>query len=486
MSDRIRVRYAPSPTGDPHVGNIRNAIFTWLFARHHGGAFILRVEDTDQSRLVEGSIERQFDALRWLGLNWDEGPEVGGDYGPYFQSQRLESYQQISERLIASGHAYRCFCSTERLSDIRSEQQRRKQNAGYDRHCRNLSEGERLELEDSGIAPVVRFKMPLDGVTKVVDVVRGEVEFENQLVDDFVMLKSDGFPTYHLANVVDDHNMEISHVIRSEEWLPSYPRHALIYDALDWEPPKFVHTPMVLAPDKSKLSKRHGATSVLEYREMGYVPEAMVNFLALLGWSLDDKTEIISTEDLIRHFSLERIRASGAIFNIEKLNWMNGAYLRAMSVEDVADALLAYWSEYPPEQLKELPDKEYTTRIVPLIQERLKTLRDAAPLIPFFFSDGVEYEASKLIQKDMDAEGTKQGLQVAFDGLSALASFDSDSIEGVLRPMAKELNVKAGQLFGSLRIATTGLDVAPPLFGAMEILGRERTLADISKAIEAL
>ena len=479
-ASHVRVRFPPSPTGGPHVGNIRTAIFNWLFARHHGGDFIIRVEDTDQSRKVEGSTEELLEALRWLGVEWDEGPDIGGRFGPYIQSQRLDLYREHVDALLDVGAAYRCFCSPERLAEVRERQSRNKEPMGYDRHCRDLD-----DAASGDAVPVVRFKMPRDGETSVDDLVRGHVSFENRLVDDFVMLKSDGFPTYHLANVVDDHHMEISHVMRAEEWLSSIPRHLQLYKALGWEPPLFAHLPMVLAPDRSKLSKRHGATSVLEYREMGYLPDAMLNFLTLLGWSLDDKTEIFSPDDLKRHFTIERVGKSGAVFSSEKLEWMNGSYIRAASPERLAEALLDFWGRYPSNEIPVLPDMSYVLRIVPLVRERLKTLSDAAPLIAFLFKDEVDY-AGDIVQKGMDVESTSVALEAAHSGLSELSPFDGDSIEGLLRPLAQELNVKAGQLFGSLRMATTGQQVAPPLFETIEVLGRERTLTSIRRAIDLL
>ena len=312
MTGRVRVRYAPSPTGEPHVGNIRTAIFDWLFARHHDGDFIIRIEDTDQNRKVEGAVEVQLDALRWLGLDWDEGPNKGGDYGPYVQSERLETYRRVVEELVDGGHAYRCFCSSERLAQMRQEQAKRKDTLGYDRHCRDLTGADRVELQESGVTPVVRFKMPLDGSTTLTDMVRGDFTFENRLVDDFVMLKSDGYPTYHLAHVVDDHLMEISHVFRGEDWLPSAPRHLQLYKALGWQLPEFAHMPNILAADRSKLSKRHGATSIVQFQQAGYLPHAMLNFLTLLGWSLDDKTELFTREELVNHFSIERVSRAGS------------------------------------------------------------------------------------------------------------------------------------------------------------------------------
>ena len=366
MPDTVRVRFPPSPTGEPHVGNIRTAIFNWLFARGLGGSFIIRIEDTDQSRKVEGAIEAILETLRWLGVDWDEGPDVGGDYGPYVQSERLDLYRRAADDLLAAGRAYECYCEPERLAELRREQGKRKERVGYDGRCRDPEARERAAAE--GGAPVVRFVMPSEGSTSIRDLIRGDVTFENALIDDFVILKSDGFPTYHLASVVDDTAMRISHVLRAEEWLPSAPRHVLLYRALGFELPEFAHLPIILAPDRSKLSKRHGATSALEYREMGYVPQAMVNFLTLLGWSLDDRTEIFTKAELFRNFSLERVSRSGAVFSADKLAWLNGHYIRESSAEVLADALLEYWERYPPAGIPERPARDYLLRIVPLVR----------------------------------------------------------------------------------------------------------------------
>ena len=452
---------------------MRTAIYNWLFARGRGGTFIVRIEDTDQGRLVEGSVEEMLDSLRWLGIEWDEGPDIGGPNAPYYQSERLDDYHRTAEALIERGAAYRCSCSPERLEAVRKE------HGGYDRRCRDG------EPDDSGPS-VVRFAMPLDGRTVLEDLIRGTVSFENGLVDDFVILKSDGFPTYHLASVVDDRSMGISHVFRGEEWLSSAPRHLKLYDALGWEPPLFAHLPQILAPDRSKLSKRHGAVSVREYREMGYLPEAMVNFLALLGWSLDDRTEVMSTDELKRVFSLERVSKSGAMFDTKKLEWMNGHYIRQTPPADLADTLLDYWRVFPDAGIDPLPERGHVVRIVPLVQERLKTLRDAAPLVGFFFQDSVEYDTAELVQRKMDAAGTKEALSSAYDTLAGLDAFDEDSIESALRELAGELGIKVGQLLGSVRVATTGLKVAPPLFGTLEILGKQRSLAAISEATDRL
>ena len=486
MSGPVRVRFAPSPTGEPHVGNVRTAIFTWLFARGASGSFIIRVEDTDQARKVEGATEELLESLRWLGLDWDEGPDRGGEYGPYHQSQRLDLYSHACDELLGSGWAYRCYCPPERLASLRKEQARLKQPPGYDRRCRPLSGADRQTAEAAGVTPVIRFAMPADGSTAIHDMVRGHVSFENRLIDDFVIMKSDGFPTYHLANVVDDHLMEISHVMRAEEWLSSTPRHVQLYRALGWEPPPFAHLPIILAPDRSKLSKRHGATSVMEYRRGGYLPDAMVNFLTLLGWSLDDRTEIIPIHDLVRHFSIERITKAGAVFNAEKLLWMNGHYIRQAAVDALTEELLDYWRAFPPEGMPDLPSRERLRGIVPLIQERLKTLADAAPLVSFFFAEGVEYETEELVQKGMDSTSTSEVLKASLTRLEAVDGFEARSIEAELRPLADELDLKARQLFGALRVATTGLKVSPPLFETLELLGRERTVRSIADAISRL
>ena len=486
MTNSVRVRYAPSPTGYPHVGNIRTALFNWLFARHHGGSFIVRIEDTDVTRKVRGAVKGILDGLRWLGLDWDEGPEVGGKYAPYFQSQRLEIYSETAQRLISQGDAYYCYCSTQRLKEMRAEQVGRKQPPGYDRLCRHLTQEERAQKEAEGITPVVRFKTPLGGQTRFNDLIRGEVVFDNNTLDDFILLKSDGYPTYHLANVVDDHLMEITHVLRAEEWLSSTPRHLLLYRALGFEPPQFAHLPMLLGTDRSKLSKRHGAVSITEYREQGYLPEAMVNFLALLGWSLDDKTELMSREELIQSFSLERISRTAAIFNRDKLNWMNGVYIRSLTADEFFEAVEPYLMMNIPAGEALISSEEYVRDILPLIQERARTLAEVAELAQFFFIDQLDYEPGLLIGKNMSRKTTIEALKAAQQRLSQLEAFDAQSLEGVLRPLAVELGLKTGQLFGTLRVAVTGRTAAPPLFQTMAVLGKERCLRRIEAALARL
>jgi len=486
MVTPVRVRYAPSPTGYPHVGNIRTALFNWLFARHHGGSFIVRIEDTDVTRKVKGAVKAILDSLRWLGLDWDEGPEVGGKYAPYVQSQRLELYKEAAERLISQGDAYYCYCSPQRLEEMRAEQIKRKQPPGYDRHCRDLSAKERTKKEAEGITPVVRFKTPLEGQTRFIDLIRGEVVFDNTTIDDFVLLKSDGYPTYHLANVVDDYLMEISHVLRAEEWLSSTPRHLLLYRALGFEPPQFAHLPMILGTDRAKLSKRHGAVSITEYRDEGYLPEAMVNFLALLGWSLDDKTEILSRQELVQNFSLERISRTAAIFNREKLSWMNGVYIRNLTADEFFEAVQPYLMTDIPAGETLISGEEYVRSVLPLIQERTRTLAEVTELTQFFFVDQLDYESSLLIGEKMNRQSATQVLTVAKQRLSPLREFDANSLEGVLRPLAAELGLKTGQLFGMLRVAVTGRTAAPPLFQTMAVLGKERCLRRIEAALQRL
>jgi glutamyl-tRNA synthetase len=486
MTQQVRTRYAPSPTGYPHVGNIRTALFAWLFARHNNGSFILRIEDTDVERSVEGSLENILESLRWLGMDWDEGPEIGGNYGPYVQSQRLNLYQNAAQKLVESGHAYYCFCSQERLEKLREGQIKDKLPPGYDRCCRDLTAEQRREKAVAGIKPVVRFKAPTTGRTKFHDEIWGDVAFENSVIEDLVLLKSDGYPTYHLANVVDDHAMEITHVIRAEEYISSTPLHIMTYEALGYALPKFAHVPMVLGVDRSKLSKRHGSTSVLEFRDQGYLPEALLNFMALVGWSLDDKTDIISREELIKNFSLERVNKNAGIFNYEKLQWMNGVYIRGLSPDNLMWKVVPFMEKYFPPEVKRPLDIEYVRKIVPLIRERISTLKDSADYTGFFFLDELTYDAAMFTDKKMTAETSLTALKAAEEKLSFLESFSPDLLETTLRHLAEELGIKAGQLFNPLRVATTARDAAPPLFETMAVLGKERCLKRIKAALVKL
>ncbi len=485
MATPVRTRYAPSPTGEPHLGNIRTALYDWLLARHFGGQFILRIEDTDQQRYAEGGVDALFAALRWLGLEWDEGPDVGGPHGPYVQSERLDLYNTYTDRLLAEDHAYQCYCSPERLDEVRKAQQARKEPPRYDRHCRDLTPAERAAAEASGVTPVVRFKTPLTGEVVAHDVLRGDILFQNDTLDDFVIMKSDGYPTYHLAAIVDDHLMEITHVIRGDEWLPSAPRHFLIYQAFGWEPPLIAHVSRVLGPDKAKLSKRHGAHSVLDYRAQGYLPDAVINFLALLGWSLDDHTEIIDRETLIKSFSLERLLPNPAVFNQEKLLWMNGMYIRQMPVEELADTLRPYLED----ALRKRIDRAVLVRIVPIIRERIHLLPEIVEIADFFFIDEpLKYEVDTLLGKKFAGRPAEAAaaLERIVAAAEALDGWSHEALEAAIRPLADELGMKAGDLFGLARVAVTGKPATPPLFETMDILGREVTLQRLRAALDKL
>ena len=487
MSAPVRVRYAPSPTGNPHIGNIRTAMFNWLFARRNGGQFVVRVEDTDQGRITEGAVDHILDGLEWLGIDWDEGPRVGGPYGPYFQSERLERYHDAAERLIASGNAYRCYCPPERVAELRKEQARNKQRQGYDSHCRHLSDAERRAREAEGAPSVLRFAMPQTGVTSVEDTIRGHVEWQNDLTDDFVLVKTDGFPTYHMAVVVDDHAMAISHVLRAEEWLPSTPRHVQLFRALGLDMPTFGHLPMILGSDRAKLSKRHGATSLMEYRDDGFLPEALINFMALLGWSLDGETEVMTTDTIRDNFTLERVGKPAAIFDLDKLQWMNGVYIRQTDDADLADRILPFLEREYPASLLPI-DRDYLLRIVPLVQERLKTLADAPDMLSYFFEEALEYDPANLVQRGMDAPGTRTAIRRAQDDLAAVpdAEFQHENLENMLRASGQDLELSGRQFFGALRSAITGRTATPPLFEMMEVMGRERVLQRLEAASEKL
>ena len=493
----VRVRYAPSPTGIPHVGNIRTALFCWLYARHTGGTFVLRIEDTDRARQQPGAYEGILESLRWLDLTWDEGPEADGAHGPYFQSERLEHYQRYAHELIERGHAYECFCSPERLDQVRKEQQARKQPPRYDRHCRDLSDAEREGRRAEGTPPVVRFRTPDEGTTRYDDIVRETVEFENSTIDDWVMLKSDGFPTGVFSHVVDDHLMEITHVMRAEEWVSTTPRQILAYQGLGWEPPQYAHLSIILGPDKSRLAKRHGAVSTLEYRDQGYLPDAMFNFLGLLGWSLDDHSVIIPRETFVEHFSLERLVKNPAVFDIDKLNWMNGVYIREHTPDERLAALFGDRLEKDlPQSCPRPIDTDTVRKLVPLVRERIERLDQVAPMVEGFFTDELSYTADDLLSKRAgarpsgrfrdNASGALEALRAAKERVEALPSWEHEALEQSLRVLAEEREMKAGDLFMLLRVAVTGKAVSPPLFESMEVLGRERCLRRLDEALGKL
>ncbi|MBN1963662.1 MAG: glutamate--tRNA ligase, partial [Anaerolineae bacterium] len=423
MDRPVRVRFAPSPTGPLHIGGARTALFTWLLARHYGGTFVLRIEDTDRSRYVPGSVELITGGLRWLGLDWDEGPEVGGDYGPYFQSERAALYQHWANWLVEQDKAYRCYCTKERLDEIREHGVQ-----GYDRHCRYLSPEERAAHEANGDEYVIRFKMALEGTTTVPDMIRGDMTVDNSTLQDLVLLKSDGFPTYHLANVVDDHLMEISHVTRSTEWIPTAPIHYRLYEAFGWEMPRIAHLPIILNPDgKGKLSKRtagftengHKVPVLLhEFREAGYLPEAVVNFLTNIGWSFGDDREVFTIQETIERFDLSRVSPAAGIFPLSKLDWLNGVYIREMDPADLAPLL-----REPLERAGYVVDEATLRQIAPLVQERIHSLNDVVEKAGFFFEDAITLDIDDLMQKNMDAAATKTALTAVQTALTGLPDF---------------------------------------------------------------
>lgn len=485
MTDRpVRTRYAPSPTGNPHVGNIRSALFSWAFARARGGQFILRIEDTDRNRYVEGAVEAIMESLRWLGIDWDEGPDIGGPHGPYFQSERLPRYREAAELLIERRRAYRCFCTPERLDALRAAQAAAKQPPGYDGLCRRVDPAESAARAKDE-PHVIRFAMEREGVTVLHDVVRGEVVFENALQDDFVMLKSDGFPTYHLAVVVDDTAMAISHCIRGDEWISSAPKHIQLYEALGWEQPAWAHLPLILGPDHKKLSKRSGDTALLDYRERGYLPEAMLNFLAFLGWSLDDHTTIISAEELTRHFDLARVVPNPAVFDIERLNYLNGHYIRAMDEERWV-RLVAEWADRGlPASIPRPLDEAVVRAAAPLLRERVTLLEEVPGLIAFLFTyDAPEYETALLAERVGDAATAVRVLDEALVRLDAIGEgqWTTAAVEAALRGMEEPLGMKLRKFIPVLYVAVMGRPTGIPLFDSAAILGRERTLARLRAA----
>lgn len=486
----VRTRYAPSPTGRPHIGNMRNAIYSWLLARRHGGQFIFRLEDTDRERYDAASELAQYEALKALGLDYDEGPDIGGPYAPYVQSQRLERYQAVAEELIASGSAYRCWCDRDRLARVREERQRRNIHPfGYDRHCRHLSREEQAQRAAAGGPSVVRFAIPEEGVTQFEDLARGTVTYPNAELDDHVLLKSDGFPTYHLACVVDDHDMRITHVIRSDEWLPSTPRHVLTYRALNWEIPQLVHPPLIQGRDAqsgkvAKLSKRHGAVYVGEYLQQGYLPEALVNFLVLLGWSPGGDREVMSRAEMIDLFDPTGVNPSPSLFDADKLLWMNGVYLRALDPQELLGRAIPYLAEaglIDPEPDAEIRD--YLLRVIGLEQERLKLLSELPDLARFFLEEPPQYDPAA-VRKRLEKPEAGPLLARAVAGLQEIEDWSAASIEAAVRAAAEESAVKAAELIHPLRVAATGRMTGPGLFEALELLGRERTLKRIQSALQ--
>lgn len=481
MSNKVRVRFAPSPTGYLHVGGARSALFNYLFARHNNGTFILRIEDTDQSRYVEGALKELYDSLKWLGLNWDEGPETGGNYGPYIQSQRLELYKTYAQQLIDSGHAYRCFCTPERLAQVRAEQEKAKNVVGYDRCCRNLPQEEIEKKLSEGVPYVIRFKIPAGRTVVFEDKIRGKIEYSSDVLDDLVLIKSDGFPTYHMAHVVDDHSMEITHVLRGDEWIASTPRHVLMFEAFGWTPPVYAHLPVILAPDGGKLSKRKGAASVMDYKKAGFLPEALFNFLALLGWAPGDSREKMTLDELIQSFSLEQVSPKSSVFDEKKLEWMNGLYLTERSSVSLASEIVPVFKEKGWVKAETPEDDPYILKVIDLMKSRSKRLTDLVESCVYFFKDPVSYEEKA--QRKYFTQDAIEILSTIYKNLNELDPFNCETVDKVYHQIAEQSGISAGKLIHPTRLAISGVSFGPGLFELIEVLGKETVLHRITIAL---
>lgn len=479
----VRVRFAPSPTGDLHVGNIRTALFDWAYARHTGGKLIFRIEDTDRERVTDEYIARAIETLRWLGLQWDEGPEVGGPYGPYLQSQRLDIYTEWAQRFLKNGDAYYCYCSTEELEQRREKQRELNQAPGYDGKCRSLTEAERSAFEAQGRKPVIRMRMP-DGETKFNDLIRGEVVFEHKYVPDFVLMRADGSPLYTLAVAVDDVLMKVTHVLRGEDLLSSTPRQIRVYQAMNVKPedyPLFAHLPFVMGQDNAKLSKRNGEVSIAWYREQGFLPEAICNYLALLGWSPGDDRENITMQELVELFTVERVNSSPARFDMKKLEAINGDKIRALSIDDFLSRALPFLIK---DGVVNGSDSEVAIirAALPIIQERIARMNEVTAMLKFLFVDAVEFESEAAAK--IAEEPSQHVIKKALETLLELSDWKHDQIEAKLRAaLLDEMGLKPRLAFGPVRIAVTGSHISPPLFESMELLGKERSIARLKAAV---
>ncbi len=488
----VRVRYAPSPTGLQHIGSLRTALFDYFLAKSRGGKFILRIEDTDQNRFDERALQDIYDTYEWLGIHWDEGPDVGGSYGPYIQSERVDLYRKFARQLIDEGKAYKCFCTEERLAALREEQAKSKDShQGYDRKCRNLTEAERAEKEAAGEPFVVRFAVPLEGETVVADEILGSTRRKHVDINpDPVLLKRDGFPTYHLAVVIDDHLMEISHVLRAQEWVSSAALHVLLYEAFGWEVPKFVHLPMVMGKDGSKLSKRHGSTSVIEFRKDGYLPEALMNYVTMLGWGYDETTEFFSKEDFERVFADGKINKAPGIFDYKKLQWYNGQYIAraddARLVELckpflIADGLM------DSSEIDAPGDKSgLLLQVMPLAKERMRLLSDISSVVGFLFSEVTLSGPEDLVQKKQEPSQTLDILKAIRDDFDKIANLDEQAFHAYFERMAEAFSTGMGKVMMPLRMAITGSKASPPLSDSIRLMGRETALRRLTAAIELL
>lgn len=473
----VRTRVAPSPTGDPHVGTAYIALFNYCFAKQHGGEFILRIEDTDQGRSTQASEDMILSSLKWAGLSWDEGPDVGGPCGPYRQSERKELYAEHAERLLERGEAFHCFCTAERLTQVRAEQQASGDGKlGYDGHCLSLSADEVAAKQAEGLPSVVRLKVPREGVCVVKDLLRDPIEIEWAQVDMQVLLKSDGMPTYHLANVVDDHLMKITHVIRGEEWITSAPKHLRLYDAFGWDAPELCHLPLLRNPDKSKLSKRKNPTSINYYERIGILPEALLNYLGRMAWSMPNEEEKFTLQEMIEHFSLERVSLGGPIFDQQKLTWLNARWIREDHDTEALAKRLMEWALNPA----------YLQELLPMLQPRLERLSDIGMFSDYFLGGHIEVNPELLVHKKLEPEQVKRCLVWGMWRLDQLSVWETTEIEATLRATSEELEVKLRDFLSPYYPALTGRKSATPLFETMRVLGRDLTRARLRDAVEHL
>lgn len=491
----MKTRFAPSPTGFIHVGSLRTALFAYLFAKQQGGKIILRVEDTDQKRYVEGATENLIRTLDWFDIEFDEGPYLEGetikekgDSGPYFQSKRTDLYKEHAQKLLDSGHAYHCFCTPERLEEMRNQQAKKKKPPMYDRKCCNLTPEEVKSKLDAGEKAVIRQKIPHETQIEFDDMIRDQMSFDPKTIDDQVLMKSDGFPTYHLANVVDDHLMGITHVVRGEEWLPSTPKHIALYQAFDWETPTFAHIPLLLNPDKSKLSKRQGDVAAEDYIKKGYLKDAIINFIAFLGWNPGTEEEFFTMGDLVSKFNIGRVQKAGAIFNIEKLDFLNGHYLREKSPEELLE--LVYEDLEKEDWFDTKKDDPYLLKATEIIQTRMQTLKDAPEMLRFFFKKP-EYVEELLLSEKMkvDKKTAKLALEKSLETLEKISEKDFEDEENLKEPLinlVKELELKNGQVLWPLRVALTGEQYSPGAFEVAAGLGKNRSIERINFYIEKL
>jgi glutamyl-tRNA synthetase len=487
----VRVRFAPSPTGYLHIGSARTALFNWLFAQRHNGQFILRIEDTDQKRSVPGAIEAIMDSLRWLGLDWDEGPDIGGDYGPYIQTQRAALYRQWGYWLLEQGHAYKCFCTAAELSEMRRAQLAAKAPLGYDRRCRSLTPEQVAAREAGGLSYTIRYKMPLEGETVIQDVIRGEITYKNEQITDSVLLKSDGLPTYHLANVVDDHFMKITHIMRADEWINTAPLHINLYRDFGWELPIYAHLTLIMNPSgKGKLSKRTQAfedsgqqvmVRVEEFRQAGYLPEAVLNFLTNIGWSFGEDRELFTMEEAIPRFDLSNINPAPSRLPYSKLDWINGQYIQKMEPLELAKAVKPFLEEAGYDI-----DLDTLFTVMPAMRVRLKRLPDAIDFMKFLYDEAaLPLTADQLIHKQLPSDKVLAGLQQARDFVSRVEPYDLDSISQGILSIGENITAsgKAGPFLGKMRLAVTRQKVSPPLFESMLALGREHVLSRLDETV---